>query len=136
MTFTATTRRFLSIMLAALFLLTTVTSVHAQASMIGTSDVINQQQTSVDRDALKSMLSDQAVQEKIASMGVSADQVEQRINSLTADELAYFNAQLDDAPAGAGGGILGVIVLFLVIFIITDMLCATNIYKFVNCINR
>jgi transposase len=81
MTFTATTRRFLSIMLTALFLLTTVTSVHAQASMIGTSDVINQEQASVDRDALKSMLSDQAVQEKIASMGVSADQVEQRINS-------------------------------------------------------
>ncbi|MFT6430299.1 MAG: hypothetical protein ACJAXR_002386 [Halopseudomonas sp.] len=135
MTFTATTRRFLSIMLTALFLLTTVTSVHAQASMIGTSDVINQEQASVDRDALKSMLSDQAVQEKIASMGVSADQVEQRINSLTADELAYFNAQLDEAPAGAGG-ILGVIVLFLVIFIITDLLCATNVYKFVNCINR
>jgi hypothetical protein len=123
-------------MLTALFLLTTVTSVHAQASMIGTSDVINQEQASVDRDALKSMLSDQAVQEKIASMGVSADQVEQRINSLTADELAYFNAQLDEAPAGAGGGILGVIVLFLVIFIITDLLCATNVYKFVNCINR
>ena len=77
-----------------------------------------------------------SVQEKIASMGVSPDQVEQRINSLTADELAYFNAQLDEAPAGAAGGILGVIVLFLVIFIVTDMLCATNVYKFVNCINR
>jgi len=31
-----------------------------------------------------------------------------------------FNANLDEAPAGAG--ILGVIVLFLVIFIITDLL--------------
>nr|WP_235801935.1 PA2779 family protein [Halopseudomonas pelagia] len=121
-------------MLTALFLLTTVTSVHAQASMIGTQDVISQEQVSVDREALKSMLSDEAVQEKMASMGVSSDQVEQRINSLTADELAYFNAQLDEAPAGAG--ILGVIVLFLVIFIITDLLCATNVYKFVNCINR
>ncbi|WP_373186401.1 PA2779 family protein [Halopseudomonas sp.] len=136
MTFTASTRRFLSIMLTALFLLTTVTSVHAQASMIGTHDVINQEQASVDREALKGMLSDEAVQQKIASMGVSPEQVEQRINSLTADELAYFNAQLDEAPAGAGGGILGVIVLFLVIFIITDLLCATNVYKFVNCINR
>ncbi|WP_339846454.1 PA2779 family protein [uncultured Halopseudomonas sp.] len=136
MTFTASTRRFLSIMLTALFLLTTVTSVHAKGSMIGTHDVINQEQASVDREALKGMLSDEAVQEKIASMGVSPEQVEQRINSLTADELAYFNAQLDEGPAGAGGGILGIIVLFLVIFIITDMLCATNVYKFVNCINR
>ncbi|MEH6501120.1 MAG: PA2779 family protein [Pseudoalteromonas distincta] len=134
MTFMKSTKRYLSIMLTALFLLTTVTSVHAQGSMIGTQDVISQEQVSVDREALKSMLSDEAVQEKMASMGVSSDQVEQRINSLTADELAYFNAQLDEAPAGAG--ILGVIVLFLVIFIITDLLCATNIYKFVNCINR
>ncbi|MBL4835703.1 MAG: PA2779 family protein [Pseudomonas sp.] len=134
MTFTASTKRLLSIMLTALFLLTTVTSVHAQASMIGTHDVINQEQASVDREALKSMLSDEAVQEKIASMGVSSEQVEQRINSLTADELAHFNTQLDEAPAGAG--ILGIIVLFLVIFIITDMLCATNVYKFVNCVNR
>ncbi|WP_022963071.1 PA2779 family protein [Halopseudomonas pelagia] len=134
MTFMKSTQRYLSIMLTALFLLTTVTSVHAQASMIGTQDVISQEQVSVDREALKSMLSDEAVQEKMASMGVSSDQVEQRINSLTADELAYFNAQLDEAPAGAG--ILGVIVLFLVIFIITDLLCATNVYKFVNCINR
>ena len=134
MTFTASTKRLLSIMLTALFLLTTVTSVHAQASMIGTHDVINQEQASVDREALKSMLSDEAVQEKIASMGVSSEQVEQRINSLTADELAHFNTQLDEAPAGAG--ILGIIVLFLVIFMITDMLCATNVYKFVNCVNR
>lgn len=134
MTFMTSTRRYVSIMLTALFLLTTVTSVHAQASMIGTQEVISQEQVSVDREALTSMLSDEAVQEKMASMGVSTDQVEQRINSLTADELAYFNAQLDEAPAGAG--ILGVIVLFLVIFIITDLLCATNVYKFVNCINR
>ncbi|WP_410402943.1 PA2779 family protein [Halopseudomonas pelagia] len=134
MTFMQSTKRYMSIMLTALFLLTTVTSVHAQASMIGTQEVITNEQVSVDREALKSMLSDEAVQEKMASMGVSPDQVEQRINSLTADELAYFNAQLDEAPAGAG--ILGVIVLFLVIFIITDLLCATNIYKFVNCINR
>ncbi|MGS7337782.1 PA2779 family protein, partial [Enterobacter kobei] len=47
---------------------------------------------------------------------------------------AQFNQQLDQAPAGAG--VVGIIVLFLVIFIITDMLCATNIFNFVKCINR
>ena len=134
---TATVRRYLSIFLAALFMFTSMVSLHAQASqaaMTSTHEVIAEQQLSVDRDQLKAMLDDQAVQDKLASMGVSPEQVEQRINSLTADELAYFNAQLDEAPAGAG--ILGVIVLFLVIFIITDMLCATNIFRFVNCINR
>ncbi len=134
---TSTVRRYLSIFMAALFMFTSMVSLHVQASqaaMTATHEVIAQEQLSVDRDQLKAMLDDEAVQEKLASMGVSPEQVEQRINSLTGEDLAHFNAQLDEAPAGAG--VVGVIVLFLVIFIITDMLCATNIFRFVNCINR
>lgn len=106
----------------------------AQAAMIGTPDVVAEQQQRIDQQQLLTMLDDQQVQEKLAAMGVDRDQVESRINSLTPAELAQFNQQLDEAPAGAG--VVGVIVLFLVIFIITDMLCATNIFNFVNCINR
>ena len=134
---TPAVRRYLSIFMAALFMLTSMVSLHAQASqaaMTATHEVIAQEQLGVDRDQLKAMLDDDAVQDKLAIMGVSPEQVEQRINSLTGEELAHFNAQLDEAPAGAG--VVGVIVLFLVIFIITDMLCATNIFRFVNCINR
>ncbi|MCQ4232087.1 PA2779 family protein [Pseudomonas stutzeri] len=106
----------------------------AQAAMIGTPEVIAEQQQQVDRQQLLTMLEDQDVQKKLESMGVDRTQVEKRINSLTSAELAQFNQQLDQAPAGAG--VVGIIVLFLVIFIITDMLCATNIFNFVNCINR
>lgn len=106
----------------------------AQAAMIGTPEVIAEHQQQVDRQQLLTMLEDKDVQEKLVSMGVERDQVEQRINSLTPAELAQFNQQLDQAPAGAG--VVGIIVLFLVIFIITDLLCATNIFNFVNCINR
>lgn len=130
-----TTKAYISMAMAVVFMLASLTSLHAQANMIGTHQVIAQEQLSVDRDALKNMLNDQAVQEKLASMGVSADQVEQRINSLTADELASFNTQLNDAPAGAADA-LGILLFFLILFVITDMLCATNVYKFVNCINR
>ena len=106
----------------------------AQAAMIVTPEVIAEQQQQVDRQQLLTMLEDQDVQKKLESMGVDRTQVEKRINSLTPAELAQFNQQLDQAPAGAG--VVGIIVLFLVIFIITDMLCATNIFNFVNCINR
>ena len=106
----------------------------ANAAMVGTAEVINAQQEQVDRQQLLSMLDDQGVQYKLQAMGVERDQVETRINSLTNAELAQFNQQLSEAPAGAG--VLGVIVLFLVIFIITDMLCATNVFSFVKCINR
>ncbi|AZZ45860.1 PA2779 family protein [Stutzerimonas zhaodongensis] len=106
----------------------------AQAAMIGSAEIIAEQQQQVDRQQLLTMLENQDVQKKLVSMGVEQDQVEQRINSLTPAELAQFNQQLDQAPAGAG--VVGIIVLFLVIFIVTDLLCATNIFNFVNCINR
>lgn len=125
--------RFLAATLAALHLFVFVPMPAAQASMLGTAEVIQQQHQQVEREQLLSMLDDQAVQDKLVSMGVDREQVEQRINSLTPAELAEFNQQLSEAPAGAG--VVGVIVLFLVIFIITDMLCATDIFTFIKCIN-
>ncbi|TBV00041.1 PA2779 family protein [Stutzerimonas kirkiae] len=106
----------------------------AQAAMIGTPEVVAEQQQRIDQQQLLGMLDDEEVKQKLASMGVDRQQVEKRINSLTPAELAQFNQQLEQAPAGAG--VVGVIVLFLVIFIITDLLCATNIFNFVKCINR
>lgn len=119
----------------AVFHLLMVTQVPlANAAMIGTAEVLAAQQQQVDRQQLLSMLDEQGVQDKLQAMGVERSQVEARINSLTNAELAQFNQQLSEAPAGAG--VLGIIVLFLVIFIITDMLCATNIFSFIKCINR
>ncbi len=133
MTFMQSTRRYISIVLTSVFMLTSLASIHAQAAstMIGTHEVLAEQQIQVDREALKAMLADQAVQEKMADMGVSPEQVEKRIDSLTAQELAQFNAQLEQGPAGAG--VVGVIVLFLLVFVVTDILCITNIYRFINC---
>ncbi|MBE7373564.1 PA2779 family protein [Pseudomonas lopnurensis] len=132
--FTSPLLKRVATVLAALHLLLVAQIPLAQAAMIGTPEVIAEQQQQVDRQQLLSMLDDQDVQKKLESMGVEREQVEKRINSLTPAELAQFNQQLDQAPAGAG--VVGVIVLFLVVFIITDMLCATNIFNFINCINR
>ncbi|AYC35025.1 hypothetical protein D3880_05400 [Pseudomonas cavernae] len=104
----------------------------AQAAMLGTPQVLHEQQQQVDRQQLRAMLDDQQVQQKLESMGVERAQVEARIASLTPAELAQFNQQLQQEPAGAG--VVGIIVLFLVIFIITDMLCATDIFTFIKCI--
>ena len=102
----------------------------AQAAMVGTGEVLQAQQQQVDREQLLKMLDDQGVQKKLQSMGVERSKVEQRIKSLSNEELAQFNQQLDQAPAG---GIIGIIILFLLIFIITDMLCITHIFTFVRC---
>lgn len=102
----------------------------AQAAMVGTGEVLQAQQQQVDREQLLKMLDDQGVQKKLQSLGVERRQVEQRIKSLSNEELAQFNQQLDEAPAG---GIIGIILLFLLIFVITDMLCITHIFTFVRC---
>lgn len=126
--------RRLAAMLAVFHVLMIAQVPLANAAMIGTGEVLTEQQQQVDRQQLLSMLDDQQVKDKLLAMGVERDQVESRINNLTSSELAQFNQQLSEAPAGAG--VVGVIVLFLVIFIITDMLCATDIFSFVKCINR
>ncbi|MCG8911254.1 PA2779 family protein [Pseudomonas sp. DP-17] len=102
----------------------------AQAAMVGTGEVLQAQQQQVDREQLLKMLDDQGVQKKLQSMGVERSKVEQRIRSLSNEELAQFNQQLDQAPAG---GIIGIILLFLLIFVITDLLCITHIFTFVRC---
>lgn len=133
-------KRPLAVLLALVMFTTTLSATAATAQqpagMVSTADVIAAEQVRVDREQLKSMLDNAAVKQKLTDLGVDPTQVENRISSLTAEELADFNQQLDEAPAAAGaGGVVGIIVLFLLVFIVTDMLCATNIYTFVNCIN-
>ncbi len=124
--------RYVSFFMAMMMALGSVWSATATAGMVGTGEMIGQQQVQLDRQELISMLDRQDVQAKLADLGVSQDQVQERIQNLTPAELADFERQLAEAPAGQD--VVGIIVLFLLVFIITDMLCATNIFPFVNCI--
>ncbi|MDX1816665.1 MAG: PA2779 family protein [Marinobacter sp.] len=121
-----------SMVMAVMLAFATTFSTTAQARMVGTAEIIQQQQANVDRQQLMSMLDKQEVQDKLTQMGVSKERVAERIQNLTPSELADFNQQLSEAPAGEG--VVGIIVLFLLVFIITDMLCATNVYSFVHCV--
>lgn len=100
-----------------------------QAAMISTPDVIQSEQSQYDREQLFSMLDRDDVQEKLVSMGVAPELVQERINSMTDFEIAQLNQQINDMPAG---GIIGVIVLIFVVFVITDAIGATDIFPFVR----
>ena len=118
-------------MVLAMGLVTTV-STTAVAGVVGTGEVLMEQRADVDRQSLTTMLERQEVQEALSLMGVDRAEVENRIQSLTPSELADFNQQLGEAPVGEG--VVGIIVLFLLVFIVTDLLCATNIFSFITCI--
>lgn len=124
--------RHLSFFMAILMALATVYSSPAVAGVVGTGELLTEQRAELDRQSLLNMLERQEVKDKLAAMGVSQDQVEQRIQNLTPEELASFEQQLAQAPVGED--VVGIIVLFLLVFIITDLLCATNIFSFINCI--
>ena len=124
--------RILSTVMAILLAVGSVWSTTATAGMVGTGEIIGEQQVQLDRQQLLSLLEQQQVKDKLADLGVSEDQVKERIQNLTPAELADFEQQLAEAPAGQD--VVGIIVLFLLVFIITDMLCATNVFPFVNCI--
>ena len=125
-------RKPVATIMAMLLAIATLFSATAQAGMVGTAEMLQQQQTELDRQQLLETLDQQAVQDKLADLGVSQAQVAERIQNLTPQELADFQQQLAEAPAGQD--VVGIIVLFLLVFIITDMLCATDLFPFVKCI--
>lgn len=122
----------ISAIMTLVMLFSSMWAIPASASIVGTGELLTEQRADIDRAELISMLEREDVKSTLATMGVGEQEVRDRIQSLTPAELADFKQQLAEAPAGEG--VVGVIVLFLLVFIVTDMLCATDIFPFVNCI--
>lgn len=102
----------------------------AYAGMVGTATILEQAQRSVERAELLEMLERESVQAQLEGMGVDAAAAKQRVAAMTDAEISELNARLAEMPAG--GDAVGIIVLFLVIFIITDLLGATDIFPFIH----
>lgn len=102
----------------------------AQAGMIGTDQVISSTQAQSDRAHLIESLSRADLADQLRSAGVDPVQLQDRISSLTDEEVAMLNEQLDQLPAG--GGILGIAAFVFVVLLITDVLGYTDIFPFVK----
>ncbi len=102
----------------------------ANAAIFANSQVIDQVQQTIEKDDLLQAMNRADVQEQLLSMGVTPADLENRINQMTAEEVAQLNQQINELPAG--GDILGVVVLIFIIFIITDVIGATDIFPFIH----
>ena len=122
-------RKFISVMLVVF---TTMVGIAppAQAGMIGTQQVIAEQQAADQRAQLQAMLQRQDVREQLTAWGVDPATAEQRIDSMTPAELARFSEKMDEMPAGSG--VVGAIVFVFVLLLITDILGLTDVYPFVR----
>lgn len=116
------------------FLHTVLFSAVSNAGMVTTTQALAIEQHQYDKEYLLNALNDEAVQEKLIALGVDTDLVSERVKHMTPSEIAYLNEHIDDMEAGQG--VIGILLLIFLVFIVTDMLCATDVFPFVNCINK
>lgn len=121
-------RRPTAILLSLLLALTPL--LPAQAAMIGNEQVINQHSQGQTRDSLQQLLDQQSARQQLQSLGVSPDQIKSRIDSLTDSELARINRHVDTLDAG--GNIFGILLVIFIVFVITDVIGATDIFPFIH----
>lgn len=124
-------RRPIAVLLSLLLALAPM--IPAQAAMIGNEQVINQHQQGQTRDSLQQLLEQQSARQQLQALGVSPDLVKSRIDSLTDSELARINRHVDTLDAG--GNILGILLVIFVVFVITDVIGATDIFPFIHPVN-
>lgn len=115
------------------FLLTVMLSfsnLPLQAAMVSTEQVVMQQQASLDRDQLNAMFDRVDVQQQMVALGVSVDEVQKRVAMMTDAEVAQLNQQMSELPAGAS--VLSLAVLIFIVFVVTDVIGATDIFPFIK----
>jgi hypothetical protein len=121
-------RRTLSLVLA--FFMFCVSFGQVQAAIIANDQFIQQAQQDYDKAALLQTIQRADVQQQLLALGVSSADIENRISQMTGDEIAQLNQQVNELPAG--GDVLGLLVLIFIIFVITDVIGATDIFPFIH----
>lgn len=102
----------------------------AVAGMVGTGEVIAQQQQTLDRGQLLGAMAQEDVRAQLVALGVDPEQAAARVAALSDEELQLLAAQMDEMPAG--GSVLGVAVFLFLVLLATDILGFTDIFPFVK----
>ncbi|MCO5119759.1 MAG: PA2779 family protein [Burkholderiaceae bacterium] len=103
----------------------------AQATLIGTEQVARAQTSRTDdRARIDAALARTDVQERLRELGVDPLQASERVAALTDEEAARLAASLENAPAGAGPGVIGAVVFVFVLLLVTDILGLTKVFPF------
>lgn len=125
-------QRPLAWLLSALLLMMPVMSV--QAAIIGTDTLITTAQSQQSIAGLQQLLERKDAQRQLLALGVSPDQVRERVASLSDSELARINQGIDSLNAG-GESVLGILLVIFIVFVITDVIGATDIFPFIRPVN-
>ncbi|RUM92625.1 MAG: hypothetical protein DSZ27_02400 [Thiomicrospira sp.] len=122
-----------TIAMSVLLSLLSVITLPVQAAMLNTQQLVQESSMTSERAKLNAMMQREDIQSQFLEMGVSPEEVQQRVAALTDAEVAQLNHQMEQVPAG--GDVLGVLVLIFLVFIITDIIGATDVFPFVHSVD-
>lgn len=121
-------KRVLSLLLCLSF--TGLNVMPVQAAMVSTPTLVQSELQQLNRAQLAQLLDRADVQQRLTALGVDPSVAQSRVADLTDAQIAELNQRLEQLPAG--GEILGLVVLFFLVFIFTDIIGATDIFPFVH----
>lgn len=98
----------------------------AMADVISTSELAMQAELQMQRDDVRSFMARDDVREAMLGYGVSPADIDSRINNMTESELLQIQNQLAQLPAG--GSVVGIVVGVILIFVLLDLLGATDVF--------
>ena len=128
------TKRITGFLSAALLLFMQVLIVPAaQAAMIGNDTVIQQQDRAAMKAQVMELMDHKVAAKALGDYGVSQDQVSQRLDRLTDQELQQLAQKAEELPAGQG--VVGVILAIILILVLLDLLGATDVFPVIDPIN-
>lgn len=110
------TRRMAHVLLA--MAMTMAPTGNAWAGLVGTEEIIEQQDSAAERARVESFLAREDVQRQMIEMGVSPAEAARRAGGMTAGEVRQVSQNIAALPAGQGKGVSVVLLLLLVILLI------------------
>jgi len=113
----------------------TIVTPLAGAALIETDRFVSAQDVDASRARLTALLAREDVGAALQGHGISLQEVQMRVNSLSDQEVMRLAHQIDLLPAGADGGVgsvIGALVFIFVVLLITDLLGLTDVFPFVR----
>lgn len=104
------------------------------ASMVNTDSVVSGVPASEARAQLRAFLAREDVAGQMEVLGVSPEEAQARVASLSDEEVLRIGARLDALPAGGSfaGLMLTITLVLLLIFVITDLIGWTDVFTFIS----
>ncbi|MCG5548401.1 PA2779 family protein [Halorhodospira halochloris] len=87
----------------------------ALAGVVGTSEVVHENQASADRAYLQQALEREEMQDLLAAQGVDLAEAEKRVAALSDEEVRELVERMDQQPVGAGVSVGATTILLVII---------------------